>query len=307
MAIAQITNKKFLDGAGTGYLWEKILDRYDSKLDNVVAADDSLVVANNNNVRVQISQAEGNQLELITTGQYKGLYAAAGSADRYEIVRDQTSQDYAATYRLKKYTGSSDVTGTDVGVINIPKDMVVSSGTVETYSTQGNWGNPGTYIHLVLANATNDDLYINAGNLIAAYTSGSEVSDTIAVTVDNTNHQITAEINDGAITMEMLSNAVQNAISAGGIQSITEGATNGTIDVDGTEVSVHGLGTAAYSAASAFDAAGAATGVLGTSNDTAATMTVYGVKQYASDVYDAMIALTNNEIDAAIAAATANV
>ena len=40
---------------------------------------------------------------------------------------------------------------------------------------------------------------------------------------------------------------------------ITEGGTNGTIAVKGTDVPVHGLGSAAYSNTSAFDAAGAAT------------------------------------------------
>lgn len=42
---------------------------------------------------------------------------------------------------------------------------------------------------------------------------------------------------------------------------IDEGATNGTISVDGIDVAVHGLGTAAYADTTAFDAAGAATGV----------------------------------------------
>lgn len=40
---------------------------------------------------------------------------------------------------------------------------------------------------------------------------------------------------------------------------VTEGGTNGTIAVKGTDVPVHGLGSAAYSNTSAFDAAGAAT------------------------------------------------
>ncbi len=43
-----------------------------------------------------------------------------------------------------------------------------------------------------------------------------------------------------------------------GVQSVTEGTTNGTIKVDDTDVAVHGLGSAAYEAATAFDAAGTA-------------------------------------------------
>ena len=42
------------------------------------------------------------------------------------------------------------------------------------------------------------------------------------------------------------------------VKSVAEGTTNGTIAVNGTDVKVHGLGTAAYASTSAFDAAGAA-------------------------------------------------
>ena len=66
-----------------------------------------------------------------------------------------------------------------------------------------------------------------------------------------------------------LTQAVEKANSA--VQSVVEGATNGTIAVDGTEVAVHGLGSAAYTKASAYDASGAAATVkselLGTTKD----------------------------------------
>ena len=63
--------------------------------------------------------------------------------------------------------------------------------------------------------------------------------------------------------------------------TIAEGATNGTVAVNGTDVAVHGLGSAAYEASSAFDAAGAAAAVLGESTDAATANTVYGAKAYA--------------------------
>ena len=50
------------------------------------------------------------------------------------------------------------------------------------------------------------------------------------------------------------------AAAQGSVQSVGEGATNGTISVDGTPVAVHGLGTAAFEDASAF--ASAAQGAL---------------------------------------------
>lgn len=73
-------------------------------------------------------------------------------------------------------------------------------------------------------------------------------------------------------------------------QAITEGETNGTISVAGTDVKVHGLGGAAYKAESAFDAAGSATtaanGVLGKSTDAATANTVYGAKAAAKAAQD---------------------
>ena len=305
MAIATITNKKFLDSVGTGYLWEKIKERYDSKLDSVSAADNSIAITNNSQIAVKISPATGNALQVKTTTGEEGLFVANSATDSYAIVQDQNSLNYAAVYRLKHYLSPSDATGTDVGVINIPKDMVVQSGTVETKTVGGTWGNPGTYICLTLANANGDILYIPADGLVEYITSGSQTGDAVYLTVNPSTHQITGQITDGSITMQMLDATLASAIEEGaGISNITEGATDGTISVDGMDIAVHGLGTAAYEDASAFDAAGAANAVLGSSGDTAATVTVNGVKQYASDAYDAIKALTTAEIDAALLAAS---
>lgn len=56
-----------------------------------------------------------------------------------------------------------------------------------------------------------------------------------------------------------LTQAVEKANSA--VQTVAEGTTNGTIAVDGDNVSVHGLGSAAFTEASAYDASGAASTV----------------------------------------------
>ena len=50
--------------------------------------------------------------------------------------------------------------------------------------------------------------------------------------------------------------AAQGEKADSAVQSVAEGATDGTIAVDGTDVAVHGLGSAAYEDASAFQAAG---------------------------------------------------
>lgn len=302
---SEIINKKFLDGEGTGYLWQKIRNRYDSKLDSVTNANASVQVTNGREIAVKISSVEGNALSLNNDGLY---VSPSGEQATYTITKDVEASEYAAVYHLTKFVAGSD-TPTNVGMaINIPKDMVVSSGTVVTKSTSGAWGDAGTYIELTLANATNDKLYIPVGSLIEYVTSGSQVGDMVYVTVDPTTHQVTAAITDGTITVDKLTTALRTSIAKAehAVQEITTGTTNGTISVDGVDVAVHGLGTMAYANAGAFDAAGSAAAVLGETTDTASTNTVYGVKAYASNVYDSIMALTNQEIDAAVTAADVN-
>ena len=96
------------------------------------------------------------------------------------------------------------------------------------------------------------------------------------------------------ITMNGASKGTSGVVNLGTVltehQTIAEGATNGTISVAGTDVKVHGLGSAAYKAESAFDAAGSATtaanGVLGKSTDGATANTVYGAKAAAKAAQD---------------------
>ena len=122
----------------------------------------------------------------------------------YTVEKSEKSGDYAAVYQLMK-------DGVAVGTaINIPKDMVVKSGSVVTNPT----GQPkGTYIKLVLANATNDTLYIDVGGLIEYVTSGSAAGDMVVIAIDEQTHKVTASITDGAITKAKLETEVQTALN----------------------------------------------------------------------------------------------
>ena len=82
-------------------------------------------------------------------------------------------------------------------------------------------------------------------------------------TTDTTYDAMTAaEISAGTstssrvITAKVIADYVTGAIGAidTGVMSVAEGSANGTISVDGTNVSVHGLGTAAYTASTAYAA-----------------------------------------------------
>lgn len=154
-------------------------------------------------VSLKLSAKAGNQLGIETGSGEEGLYLSVPAAVAYSLVKDDNAGDYAAVYHL---TADGVNTG---AAINIPKDMVVSSGSVVTDPT----GQPaGTYIKLVLANADNDEIFINVGDLIEYVTSGSQTGDMIVVNVDS-NHQVTATITDGTVTLAKLESSVQTKIN----------------------------------------------------------------------------------------------
>lgn len=84
--------------------------------------------------------------------------------------------------------------------------------------------------------------------------------------------------------------AAQGAKADTAVQKVETGEANGQIKVDGVAVPVAGLKSAAYLESSAFDAAGAASAVLGKASDNKDANTVYGAKAYA-DAKVAAVAL----------------
>ncbi len=128
----------------------------------------------------------------------------------YAVEVETTTPDGVA----KRYTITQEATGLNVS-IDIPKDMVVQSGAVETKTETGDWGEPGTYLHLILANAENTNIYINVGDLIE-YVKGGVAADGIITTTvainESGEHILTATIGDGKITLAKLDADVQAAI-----------------------------------------------------------------------------------------------
>lgn len=189
----------YLDGTDK----QDLTDKIDGKVASVAAKDNSIVIggeATAPTVGVQISAGAGNALSLADDGLMVTLPVAA----EYSIAKDETAGDgFAATYHLTK-------DGVAVGAaINIPKDMVVQSGTVVTNPE----GQPaGTYIKLVLANAENSELYIPVDTLIEYVTSGSQAGDMIVINVSD-DHKVTATITDGTITAAKLATDVQTALN----------------------------------------------------------------------------------------------
>ena len=168
-------------------------------------------------IGVKLSTNANNQLSLQSDGLY--VPPAAEQTDYTVTVTESTPAGYAKAYTLTQ-------NGTSIGTINIPKDLVVESGTVETNPT----GQPeGTYLVLTLANTTSDKIYINVGSLIEYVTSGSATSDSVQVVIDGTTHKVTAYIKDGTVTKSKLDSSVQASLDkADSSLSTTGDATNVT-------------------------------------------------------------------------------
>lgn len=242
----------------------------------------------------------------------KDSVTAGNTASAITISTTTTTAGYLKSYTVKQGDNT-------IGTIDIPKDMVVESGEVVT-NPSGQAA--GTYIKLVLANVA-DPLYINVGTLVDIYKakasatqvqvainsatreiSATIVAGSITATELASNAVTTAKIADANVTKAKLANAVQASLDKAdsAVQSVTTGSANGTVSVDGTDVAVKGLGTAAYTSSTAY--ATAAQGakadsavqsvVTGTTNGTikvdGTAVSVYGLGTAAytnSDAYDA--------------------
>ena len=192
--------------------------------------------------------------------------------------------------------------------INIPKDLVVASGSVETFvagKLPEGVTEAGTYIQLNLANS-DKPLYINVGSLIEYVTGGSGENDAIQVNVSSDTHKVTANVKNGSLTKEMLAAGVVASLGKAdtAVQTVVAGDTNGTIKVDGNAVAVTGLQDAAFATVESINATAqgyvntAKEALEGTAIDTDESATIAGAKKYADKVAktasdNASTALTN--------------
>lgn len=136
-------------------------------------------------------RATDNIIKFDTDG---SMYVAPEDAKDYTVTVDEVTESLPDGV-AKAYTIKQTATGLNK-TINIPADMVVSSGTVITYTDEDKptgVTTAGTYLVLTLANATSDKVYINVGDLIEYVTSGSEATDDIVVVV-SADHKVTATL-----------------------------------------------------------------------------------------------------------------
>ena len=132
--------------------------------------------------------------------------SAGGAAAAITMSTEDTTEGAAKSYTI--YQGDN-----KIGVIDIPKDMVVESGEV-VVNPAGQAA--GTYIKLVLANATNDVIYVNVGTLVDIYKAKANAAQ-IQVAIDTATREISATVVAGSITAtELAANAVTTEKMANG-------------------------------------------------------------------------------------------
>lgn len=146
-----------------------------------------------------------------------------GAVDNSSLAAAVTIETSSTTEgMLKSYTVKQGET--TIGTIDIPKDLVVVSGTVET-NPEGQA--EGTYIKLVIANQT-DPLYINVGTLVDLYKAKANATQ-VQLTIDNSTREISATIVAGSITAtELAENAVTTAKIADANVTLSKLATDVT-------------------------------------------------------------------------------
>ena len=181
---------------------------------------------------------------VVAINEVKAAVSAGGEAG---VVTIETTTTTAGA--LKSYTVKQG--GTVIGTIDIPKDMVVTEGSV-VVDPEGE--DPGTYIKLVIANQETP-LLINVGTLVDIYkakqnatqiqlvidASTREISATIVAGSVGTSELaddsvVTAKIADANVTLAKLAIDVKNAFDAAG--SATAAETNAKSYADGLDTAM---------------------------------------------------------------------
>lgn len=196
-----------------------------------------------------------------------------GTQAAITISTDTTTEGMLKSYTIKQG-------GSTVCVVDIPRDLVVTSGTVET-DPEGQ--DKGTYIKLVIANQE-EPLYINVGKLVDLYTAKADATQ-IQLTVDNSTREISAVIVAGSVGSDELA---ENAVT--------------TVKIADANVTLAKL---AADVKAAFDSAGSATAAETNAKAYTDTLAKGAVATNTADIEalkgkvgDGFTAITTEEINA---------
>ena len=210
---AAINNLKTFTGYGNdNELQAENFKSLDARLDTLEANYTTL----DGNVSGKLNASGGTSTNLTENTQL-----VVGTKDDTRLELSKSS--------IKKYTSSTDTTGTsvlfkgDVSVsengnsytindgtnsitINIPSDLVVSSGTIETNPTDQL---QGTYLVLTLNDANKDKIYIDVKDLANDYTAASDSTNPVQLTLDSSTHEFKAVLTGNSVTSDYLANDIE--------------------------------------------------------------------------------------------------
>lgn len=229
-------------------------DRY-SVLTGVTEADGKLsaktevklaaVAKTGNAADVAITDTNSYFTSGTVEGALEELYSQSGSGSAVTVQEVTTDLGNGILKAYKIYQGGT-AAGNLKGTINIPKDLVVSSGSIVTGTwssdtftedqTQGT--SAGKAIKLVIANQT-APLYINVADLIDIYTEGDGISvssgNAISVELDSTSENFLSVSSNG-LKLSGVQNAIDTAVgnknvSATGDSYVSASASNNEVTV----------------------------------------------------------------------------
>lgn len=195
------------DATTTGSVDKKIADAKTELNQSITAVEAKADAAQADADAIETDMGDVDNLSTTNktvVGAINEVLAAVGTGGTAAVVTITT--DTTTSGALKSYTVKQG--NSTVGVIDIPKDMVVQSGSVVT-NPDGQ--EAGTYIKLVLANATNDEIYINVGTLVDIYKAQANATQ-IQFAIDSSTREISASVVAGSIgSTELADNAVITA------------------------------------------------------------------------------------------------
>lgn len=186
-----------------------------SGLSSLTAIDGTMRIVDTDDgkaIGVAIAQDAGNQLVAVDGG----LFVPAAVIPEYAIEKVATETGFSASYKLKKTIGDQISYVGDT--INIEKDLVLQSATLETVTEDGvpyaeaKVGD--LYIKMVFNSADASNLYIPVNGLASTYTAGTGieiVDNQINVKLSDNAHGLVAV--DGALTINLATQDSDGAMS----------------------------------------------------------------------------------------------
>lgn len=194
--------KDYADGLADNYeAAGSIATAVESLKNNEIKANADAIAEVKEDVGTLDSLGTTAKTDLVSAiNEVRGSVVDAGEAAAITITTTTTTDGALKSYTIKQ--------GEDtVGVIDIPKDMVVESGEV-VKDPEGQ--TKGTYIKLVLANVA-EPLYVNVGTLVDIYVAKAEAAQ-VQVAIDSSTREISATIVAGSVgTTELADSAVTTA------------------------------------------------------------------------------------------------